>query len=267
LPFPTLSLSGATVVGITAFVVFVVAETGGDGSGPSQMEGGADERRQSIGSSSASNSRLLLPDLETTEPSVIYIEELPSQRKLRFSTAVSNNGEGVLELLGVPDTRSGRTDAVQMLSTEDGGKVARYAGEFHLDETHGHWHLRDFALFELWSYGPDARLRDRVANSTKITFCMMDQYVEDPPPAVVAEYPFYIECSWEMQGISEGWSEVYYAELPGQELDITDLADGRYALRVIIDPENQLHEANETNNAFTAYIEISDGEVTILPGP
>jgi len=55
-------------------------------------------------------------------------------------------------------------------------------------------------------------------------------------------------------GISIGWGDIYGARVSGQELDVTGLSDGVYCLVSQADPEDQLLESNERNNARTTRI-------------
>jgi subtilase family serine protease len=50
-------------------------------------------------------------------------------------------------------------------------------------------------------------------------------------------------------------------------VDITGLPDGEYALRSTTDPEDQLRESDEGNNAAMVYIEIEGNQVSIIDSP
>ncbi len=53
------------------------------------------------------------------------------------------------------------------------------------------------------------------------------------------------------QGITAGCADVYTPGVPCQYIDLTDtsLPRGVYSLRVTLDPDNQISEANEGNNS------------------
>lgn len=107
--------------------------------------------------------------------------------------------------------------------------------------SHGHVHFETFARTELLS--PDGTL---VAEGHKLSFCLED--TECP----VQTY----ECGF--QGISAGCADVYYANLPCQYLDLTEsaLEQGVYTLRVTLDPDALIEEADESNNTASAAVGI-----------
>jgi hypothetical protein len=172
-----------------------------------------------------------------------------------------------MEMAGIMDPESETVTAVQRIQRHDGEVSEREVGELALHPLHKHWHLQDFATFELWSFKPGGELDQLLATTGKITFCLLDHVRASPPPANVAPDPEFIECRWQVQGISEGWSETYTADLPGQELDITPIPDGPYAIRTTLDPENRLQELNEVNNTVTSYLELREGRVEVLGAP
>jgi hypothetical protein len=135
-----------------------------------------------------------------------------------------------------------------------------------MNDEHGHWHLDDFAEYQLWTHTTAGDLEALVTTSGKVTFCLIDEFpLDDLNPAVPE--PVFGPCDPHAQGISSGWGETYEAWLPGQSLDITGLPDGPYALLTIIDPEDLLLESNETNNAYIMYVVIEGLEVELAPEP
>ncbi|HSK05678.1 MAG TPA: FG-GAP-like repeat-containing protein [Kofleriaceae bacterium] len=123
------------------------------------------------------------------------------RRLLRFTTSIANLGGG-------PVVIPGPESAPHL---------------YHFDACHGHDHLSDFARYEL---------RDRhggvIATGRKQGFFLLDNapYCADGAPA--ADY-------YPDQGISAGWADVYVAEIPCQWLDVTDVPDGTYTLRIDVD--------------------------------
>jgi hypothetical protein len=206
------------------------------------------------------DSDLLLPDLQTLPPTDLVIELAePDRTLLRFTNSMLNSGPGVLELLGQFNPDSGKIAVTQHLYTMDGTFEEHAAGEFIFHEGHDHWHLENFALYEVWSLTPAGDLDAVVAFTDKVSYCIRDDARADIPGA--AAQPTYTICDQELQGMAVGWIDIYAFDTPGQTIDITDLPDGVYALQSTVDPANQLREADDANNAAIVYFEIGDDRV------
>jgi Lysyl oxidase len=79
------------------------------------------------------------------------------------------------------------------------------------------------------------------------------------------ETPEFGDCSQDSAtGLSIGWSDYYPWFLEGQELDVTDLRDGRYCLRMTADPADRIRESDETNDARTTLLRLRGKHVTDL---
>jgi hypothetical protein len=208
----------------------------------------------------------LLPDLQTLPPSDLVIEASgqPERKLLRLTNSVMNSGPGALELQGVFNPATNRTAVTQRIHTAAGSTVALAVGEFVFHPQHRHWHLEDFARYELWSLRPDGRLADLVALTDKLSFCLRDVIRSDMPGA--SDFSAYSRCDRELQGITSGWIDPYDFDLPGQIVEITGLPDGVYALRSITDPNNHLLELDETNNAASVYLQLSGETVRPIAG-
>ena len=217
---------------------------------------------------SATETPDLLPDITTTVPDDIYIEEgSDGEKLLRFSTSVENRGEGPLELLGAEDAATGNVIATQVIAQRDGGEREHFAGHFVMSDGHNHWHLENFALFELFPFEGSQPTSGAIASQNKITFCLIDEARIEPPPEHVAEVPRFLACEWDSQGISEGWRETYAAWLPEQWVVITDVPDGLYVLRTTLDPDGLLLESDTENNAVVLVIEIDGDDVALIEEP
>jgi hypothetical protein len=206
---------------------------------------------------------LLLPDLQIAVPEELFIQPgANGEREIRFSSHIENRGEGPLSIIGSVDLESGEIATVQVISTRDGGTVEHKTGRFVFDDGHDHWHLLDFMVFELWSIHPDGTLRERIASTGKMTFCLVDSYpIGGAPPQTPSEF---LSCGDEIQGISSGWVDVYNSALPGQQLPITGLPDGRYAIRSVVDPDGLIIESDEDNNDSVAFVDIAGMTIAIV---
>ena len=126
------------------------------------------------------------------------------RRLLRFDTVIMNMGDGDL----VVGNRSDPNNP--------------YAGYFVFHECHGHYHIEDFSVYELWSLDG----KTLVTDATKQGFCMEDNIKYGPNKSN--------GYGCVNQGITSGWGDWYYKQLVGQWIDITGVPAGEYLLRVTI---------------------------------
>ncbi len=213
------------------------------------------------------NSGALLPDLWVQKLASAYIVAgADGSRALRFPGTFANTGDGPLELEGNPNEDGETIRATQIIYQKDGSKEERLAGDFIFHPTHRHWHFEDFVSFSLLETENDNQPGRELVSTGKITYCIHDygSLPDDYPgkPGSIV-YP-WCAASFETQGISVGWVDTYTADVPGQELDITNLPDGTYAFRAVADPENRLIEKDESNNTTITFIEIEQNSVRIL---
>jgi hypothetical protein len=139
---------------------------------------------------------------------------------LRFPTVTGNVGTTDLVMPPLPPV--GQSDTV-----------------YEWSPCHGHHHVRDFASFEL--LGPTGVL----AVARKQAFCL-----EDSASIANGGQGGKFTCTGQ-QGISVGWTDIYVESLACEYIDVTDQAPGDYTLRVTINPDGNLPDADPTNNVFT----------------
>src|SRR5919106_965105 len=151
------------------------------------------------------------PDLEGT------------RRVLRFTVMVANIGDADI-VVGDPNEH-----------IEEGSNLFEFA------ECHGHYHFRNYALYELIDPATGT-----VWRAAKAGFCMIDT---DPNPAWMGTppgEPYYLSCGGVgrpgNQGISAGWTDTYRKDLQGQFF-VLDGGDGQepvpagsYLLRITANP-------------------------------
>jgi hypothetical protein len=174
-----------------------------------------------------------------------------------------------MELLGESNPETGKVTVTQYIyyeendDTDDNDVTEKVVvGEFFFHDEHDHWHLGDFARYEIWSLFPDGEFDSVVALSNKVSYCLRDDARSDIPSADSRQN--YISCEIEKQGISVGWIDIYRYHLPGQSIDITSLPDGVYALHSVVNPEDSLRDRNPGNNAAILYLEIEGRRVGIV---
>ncbi len=210
---------------------------------------------------------------------------------LRMTNEIGNHGNGPLEVYpssesldcdGDGDPFNDRDASQRVFADTDasGGfdravdRIAyeRLFGCMRYHPAHNHWHVLDFASYEL-RREPSARL---FARSRKVGFCLTDARAAFPgafTPAT-ATYPINppgsVGCdSIATQGISPGWADAYAFALPGQEIEITGIPRGHYCLTTRADPNGVLDELDEDNNVRRARLFLRPSKLIVrkLEGP
>jgi len=157
------------------------------------------------------------------------------RRIVRFGTRIANVGNQDV-VLGAP---------------EDGNPL------WHNDNCHGHFHYEDYADYDL----VDATTGETLPIGTKAGFCLMDLEVWDRERAVNGCHRY--DCSY--QGVSVGCADVYNAALKCQWVDITEVPNGEYDLRITVNAGRTVPELDYSNNSATVRIRISATAVTLVP--
>lgn len=208
-----------------------------------------------------------LPDL-----SIAPLSELTpalrddGRRFLRFGVTIVNVGEGDFRL------RAGRSHVladdwrVVQLVPEAGGGYTEHPTPATLvygGDGHGHWHVREVEAHRVET--PDGTV---VGEVVKGGFCFFDttSFAPSLPGAAPAKVYRSEGCGGQLDtrstmGLSIGWGDEYPWHLLDQQIDVTDLPDGRYRVRAIADPFGWFDELDETNNEAWTDIELyeSDG--------
>ena len=164
---------------------------------------------------------------------------LGNRRILRFDTVVMNSGDGDL----VVGDRSDPNNP--------------FAEFFEFAPCHGHFHIRDFSVYELLNTD-----RTLVIAAHKQGFCMEDSLKYDGGKSKG------FDCAF--QGITSGWGDWYFKQLTGQWIDITGVPEGDYIVRIRINTANTFDEGeNRYTNAVETSIHIPDPrkKVTIDTSP
>jgi len=210
--------------------------------------------------------RLLLPDLRTLPPYDLEIETMPGGgRELRLSNILWNSGEGPVELLGVLNPATRRTQVYQHIYDADENRYKYLVGEFVYHPTHDHWHTEEFALYQLWSLAPNGNLEQVLASSDKLSYCVMDTDVIARHLEFFSAALNYTGCNRTLQGLSVGWGDEYISTLDGQSLDLSGVPDGYYALQSTSNPNAAIIESNYGNNSALVYVEIRGERVREVP--
>jgi hypothetical protein len=215
-----------------------------------------------------------LPDLAVLAPRDFRIVVRDSGRRLlRFTTIIVNIGKGPFQLSGYDDDGfAAKKDilSVNQQILEPDGTFSRHhtaATMFWSGDGHDHWHVTDLQVSKLQN------LEDEdVGSIKKVGFCFVDNYRYGS-----AKPPHYTQAISICQtkgngrvpmGVSRNWGDTYPSTFKYQWVDITDLPNGDYRLRVIADPADVpgglFIESNETNNVGWAKIRIQGKSVEVL---
>jgi hypothetical protein len=240
----------------------------------------------------------VLPDLVTLGigRNDIVLEKRGKHRFLRLSNEVGNMGASPLDIsAGDPsefpgcadDEYSARqgffddTDSNGVIDLYELGepdtRVAFGCMEFHAAPGHLHWHVLDFARYQLRRAS-----NGKLVESKKVGFCVIDsRRVPGVPPTYPAYYPAQDTTGCgdlndggtptppESEGLSIGWADLYFFGLPGQSLEISKLRRGRYCLISKADPTDMIEESDDSNNTHTVRLKLRPRKLRLkkLPGP
>ncbi len=208
---------------------------------------------------------LLPPDLMIQPPEQLTLKVVGEKRQLRFSTTFANQGQGPLEIIGLSDKNSGLTTATQVIKQTDGGNFGQLAGQIVFHPAHDHWHLGDWAQYQLWSRLPNGQPDQLLAETKKMSFCIFDErFINRELPNAATKRQFLFDCDDERQGLSVGWSDRYRNTIEGQEMDISPVGDGTFIFRSIINPERRIIESDYSNNQIDVVIEIRENRLRRL---
>ena len=213
--------------------------------------------------------RVRLPDLAIRKPYDIHTVGSPAggDLRLKFATMIWNRGRGPLETRGATNPATGRLEVYQYLYPQGEGEARRgpHVGTFDYNHRHGHPHLQTFARYQLLSLGADGNPAAVVAENSKVGFCLMDITPVDTERPNAAAAPNYAGCREDVQGISVGYGDEYVAQLREQDLNISGLPDGNYALVTVTNPDREIAESGYRNNTSAVMIALQAG--TLVPYP
>jgi hypothetical protein len=203
-----------------------------------------------------------VPDLRSLPAFGIELNRKGTQ--LRFAANVWNNGTSDLVVDGFRRADEDVMDAYQYFLDDDGEVVAyEPVGEMEWDPdpTHRHWHFTDFATYRLL-----AEDKTTEVVSGKEAFCLANTDAVDLTAAGANWTVSYDDLGsvcggLESQAIREvlaaGWGDTYAQFRAGQAFPIANVPDGVYYVQVLANPEQNLIEADTTNNESLRRIRLS----------
>jgi Lysyl oxidase len=204
----------------------------------------------------------LLPDLAMAPIRDVRLEQTSNGRRLlRFTAEIVNLGVGAFEIEGERGTTTDElmTNVRQRVFDTSGGsrEIATIATMRFAGDGHSHWHVNNLERYELTPIDSTS-----IAGiGVKSGYCFFDNNHVDPQlpgsPGLI-QYP---ECGGPqslsvVMGLSIGWGDIYFWNLPDQYIDVTALPPGRYSLRAIADPDNWFSEISDANNSISTEVII-----------
>ena len=153
-------------------------------------------------------------------------------------------------------------DAFQyfLLDGQPVGKAPIGELEFHAGGGHNHWHFEEFTRYSML----DAESNE-ILISGKQSWCLVNTDALDltVPNANVLGYGHDLGTScggpgalWIREVLDVGWGDTYTQFQRGQAFDITDLPNGKYYVRVHVNPTGAMLESDTTNNVEDRLIRL-----------
>lgn len=153
------------------------------------------------------------------------------------------------------------------------GGPSKYPNLFEYATCHGHYHMKSYAAYRLWTLDGYARWRDlrksnpdicsedlltshkplarEMIQGRKTGFCLAD--VEEVCGRGIPSLNF--DCG-ENQGLTAGWTDIYGFLTESQWIDITDVAPGQYVFETEVNPLRIIMESNYLDNAVAKIITV-----------
>ncbi|MBK7965001.1 MAG: proprotein convertase P-domain-containing protein [Bacteroidetes bacterium] len=152
----------------------------------------------------------------------------------------------------------------------------RYAGTMTYHPSHGHMHVDDWGIYTLRTATADPNPLNWpvIGTGSKLAFCLMDYgscstyngHCRDSAnnTLINGNFPNYglgggsYGCSPTIQGISSGYTDIYYQSLDGMWINLPPgLCNGTYWIVVQLDPYNYFLESNENNNVYASQVNLT----------
>jgi Lysyl oxidase len=196
----------------------------------------------------------VLPDIAPAPPLDPQLARENGRWLLRFSTLLENVGDGDFVLRATRTVGDWEVDQDVQYS-KSGAKVYRTPATLVWGgDGHNHWHVERIAVNRLLPLDAHGRVRagSKGWPDAKVGFCYYDgirQLDDAPQDAVYSRFSCGNKDDTAIgMGLSWGWADLYPFMLPGQSVDVTDVRDGRYRLRVEVDEQAWFREARRDNN-------------------
>jgi hypothetical protein len=257
----------------------VVVRGGGGGGGgqPEPLAEKADDKEPPAPAPTVGDPPLRQrPDLAAL-PAWNVVTDSPGHRDLlTFAATEWNAGPGSLDIEGFRREGHTRMRAYQYFHDRRGHITGRArAGSLEYDSRNGHhhWHLLQFARYTLLDGS-----KHRVVTSHKQSFCIAPTDLVDltVPGAdwLVDTSGLFSSCGdrsslWVREILAAGWGDTYAQTVSGQAFGINHVPNGRYFIKIEVNPERNLFEAKHSNDAALRRIRLggTPGHRTVHVSP
>jgi hypothetical protein len=196
-----------------------------------------------------------IPDLQALPSWGIAISHRGDRDWLAFGATAWDAGPRQMTIEGFRPFDADTMDAFQYFFDDQGnavGKAPVGTMEFDTRPGHEHWHFEQFAQYDLLD-GTQAQ----VVRSRKQSFCLAPTDAVDltKPGAEMDPYSIGLssqcggpEALWIREDLPAGWGDTYFQYVGGQAFDITDLPNGKYFIRVTVNPLGSIYETDTAND-------------------
>jgi hypothetical protein len=195
-----------------------------------------------------------VPDLVALPAWSISVRRFGRRDFLIFAATVWNAGPSPMIVEGYRQTDQDVMEAWQYFSDASGDIIGKAAvGQLKYDSRpgHEHWHFEQFVEYSLTD-----GTKVEIVRSKKASFCL------DPTEPIdlllgqagwIPQQSGLSACGepgslWVREVLPVGWGDTYFQSLPGQSLDITDLPNGRYFIRIHANPLGVLFDRTTSDD-------------------
>lgn len=215
-----------------------------------------------------------LPDLVSVPAWQIGTERDGRTDRLTFNAHEWNAGPAPLVVEGYRRGAGEVMDAYQFFY-KDGkevGSARTGTMKYHNAPEHNHWHFLDFASYELVK--PDGSL---VTTSGKQSWCLAPTDPVDLSVPGAAWRPEAIgldstcgdrSALWLREVLPAGWGDTY-SQYQTQAFNLTKVPNGKYKIKITVNPNGTLHERTRSNNVSyrTVILRGTPGKRTVEVPP
>ena len=221
-----------------------------------------------------------LPDLVTAapdgvQPATVKFWDGEDIFIIRFNGHISNHGGGALHMEGNPQSDAPLSERLDQRVTPDDGTtwydLAKYPNVIYEEsDGHEHWHVQELMEYALWTedqYNSWDTSMVPAIPASKVGFCLVES--EPSPSFGGAAAPEVYDNDYSQwcgsgkddytggpdithlrMGISSGWRDTYDFITNLQWVEVSDAVPGVYYLSALTDPNDEVVEADETNNGI-----------------